>query len=108
MAAPVVAHQPKVLREGRDLRVPHAQRGAERIRQHEHGRALRPLDFDIDRTAVGIDHRHGLPFAGLIVMDECQRLPGRSCSEPRMRSKNGLRGALIGHGLEQLGEFARH
>ena len=61
MAAPVIAHEPKVLRERRDLRVPHLQRGAERIRQHQHGRSFRTLDFDMDGTAVGIDHRHDFP-----------------------------------------------
>jgi hypothetical protein len=61
VAAPVIAHEPKVLRERRDLRVPHLQRGAERIRQHQRGRSFRTLDFDMDGTAVGIDHRHDFP-----------------------------------------------
>jgi hypothetical protein len=28
-----------------------------------HGRALRPRDFDMDRTAVGVDQRHGFLLA---------------------------------------------
>src|SRR5262249_11448388 len=57
VTAPVVAHQAKVLRERRNLAIPHVQRGAERIRQHQYGRALLPLDFDVDRAAVGVDYK---------------------------------------------------
>ena len=61
VAAPVVAHQAKVLGEFGGLVVPHVQVGAERIRQHQHGRAIAALDLDIDRAAVDIDHRHEIP-----------------------------------------------
>ena len=65
MAAPVIAHEAKVLRERRNLEIPHLQRGAERIRQHEYGRALRALDFDVDRTAVGVDDGHSRSLGNL-------------------------------------------
>jgi hypothetical protein len=45
-------------RERSDLVVPHVQVGAERVRQHEHGRALRPFHLGVDHAAVGIDVGH--------------------------------------------------
>ena len=60
VAAPVVTDQTEVLGEGLHLSVPHGERGAERIRQHEYGRPLGALDFDMDRAAVGVDDRHGI------------------------------------------------
>jgi hypothetical protein len=63
MAARVVADETKVLNEGSHLSIQHIQRGAEGIRQHEHGRALGPRDFDMDRTAGGVDQMHGFLLA---------------------------------------------
>jgi hypothetical protein len=62
VAASVIAHEAKVLRERRNLAIPHVERGAERIRQHEYGRAFGALDFDVDRTTVGADDGHGDSF----------------------------------------------
>jgi hypothetical protein len=53
--------------KGSHLAIPHTQRGAEGIRQHEHGRALRPIDFDMDRTGVGVNQRHGFLEPGSFV-----------------------------------------
>ena len=62
MPAPVVAHEAKVTSKRRDLGIPHVQCGAERIRQHERGRALRAVDFDVDSAAVRVDDGHGTSF----------------------------------------------
>src|SRR4029077_19368898 len=62
VATPVVPDEPEVLRELRGLVIPHMQVGAERVRQHQHGRAVTPFDLDVDRAAViGINHRHESP-----------------------------------------------
>ena len=45
-------------RERSDLVVPHMQVGAERVRQHEYGRALRSFHLGMDHAAVGIDVGH--------------------------------------------------
>jgi hypothetical protein len=58
MAAPVVPHQPEVLGERLDLIVPHAVRGAERVRQHQHGRVFAALHVHVNRAAVGFDRGH--------------------------------------------------
>src|SRR5439155_24754362 len=82
MAAPVVAHQAKLPGERLDLWAPHVERGGERVRQQECRRAFRALDLNMDRTAVGIDHRHDFP--------PCEfrygRLLARPCSAPIWRS----------------------
>ncbi len=65
VAAAVIAHQAEMLRPFARLVIPHMQIGAERIRQHQHGRALAARDLDIDRAAIGADHRHGKPFLSL-------------------------------------------
>jgi hypothetical protein len=100
MPAPIVSHQAEVLDEWRDLAIPHVQRGAERARQHEHRRSFPPLDLDMDRTAVGVDHSHGfssrwwLPFAGA------------SVQRPDDAVDESLGNALVAHWFEQLGELA--
>src|SRR5439155_6607188 len=66
MAAPVVAHQAKLPGERLDLWAPHVERGGERVRQQECRRAFRALDLNMDRTAVGIDHRHDFPRANFV------------------------------------------
>ncbi len=49
---------------GADLLVPHMQIGAERVRQHQHRRALRPFDLGMDGAAVidlDVGHCYFLP-----------------------------------------------
>jgi len=59
VAAAVIAQQPEVLRQRRDLLVPHMQIGAERVRQHQHRRAFRALDLGVNNAAVvGLDIWH--------------------------------------------------
>ena len=62
VAAAVVADEAEMLGEFAGLVVPHVQVGAERIRQHQRGRAIAALDLDMDRAAViGVDRRHENP-----------------------------------------------
>ena len=41
------------------LRVPHVEVGAERVRQHDHRRPLRPREVVVDGQVSGADERHG-------------------------------------------------
>ena len=62
MAAAVIADDAVVLGPGVELVVPHMEVGAERVRQHQGGRAVRSGYLDMDRAAVvGIDHWHESP-----------------------------------------------
>jgi hypothetical protein len=60
MPAPIIADEAEVLRQRRHLRVPHVQRGAERVRQHQHRLVLRSLNLDVDLAAVRLDGGHRL------------------------------------------------
>ena len=68
MAAAVVADQAEMLGERLDLLVPHMQIGAERVRQHQHRRALRPFDLDMNAATVidfDVGHCYLLPGSSL-------------------------------------------
>jgi hypothetical protein len=58
MAAPVVADHAKQLGERLHLRLPHLQRAAQRIRQHQRRPAVAAFDGYVEQATVGIDHRH--------------------------------------------------
>jgi len=77
VAAAVVAHEPEVLRERRDLVVPHMQRGAERIRQHQYRGVVRTLDLGMDdATVVGFDIGHFLLLRRrTLISPNCPRQP---------------------------------
>ena len=79
-----------------NLIVPHVQVGAERVAQHEHRRALGPLDLRVELGAVRLDHRHGR----LLVCLERSRF--HCCELP---VDELLRDALVGEGIEQAFEF---
>ena len=52
VAAPVVAHDAESLREGGHLRVPHRERGAERVAEHERRGVGRPFDDPVERHSA--------------------------------------------------------
>ena len=58
MSAPVISHKPEGLGKGLHLVVPHTIGGAERVRQHQHGRTFATLNLDMDRTAIDVNDRH--------------------------------------------------
>jgi hypothetical protein len=58
VAALIVADDAKVFGECLRLLVPHVQVGSERIGEHEDRRAGLAFNFHIDRSTVGVDHRH--------------------------------------------------
>src|ERR1700728_127295 len=78
MAAAVVADQAEMLRERLDLLVPHMQIGAEGVRQHQHRRALRPFDLDMDVATVidfDVGHCYFLPGARTLVAPPARAAP---------------------------------
>ena len=78
---------------GAHLPVPHVQRGAERIAQHQHRLVLRPFDFVMDRAAVRLDWwASSLPkCARMLYSRLCYHPPGRqarcttTCMDCRFR-----------------------
>jgi hypothetical protein len=61
VAARIVADDAKVLRQFGDLRIPHMQIGAERVRQHQRRRVLRPVERNVELDPVPFELRHVLP-----------------------------------------------
>src|SRR4051812_6117656 len=60
MPAPVIANDAIMPEHRRHLAVPHVQRGAERVAEHQHRLACVSLHLVVDRTAVRLDGGHRL------------------------------------------------
>src|ERR1043165_9684607 len=87
MAAAVVANHPEHLRERLHLRLPHLQRAAERVRQHQRRPAVAAFHGDVEQAAIGIDHGHRT----ILVMRSCPAMArltdsAQACASPAYRA----------------------
>ena len=83
VAAAVIADHAKQLRERLHLRLPHLQRAAQRIRQHQRRSAVAAFNGNVEQAAVGVDHRHrDSPVSCAVSSSEASSRSIRACETP--------------------------